>query len=178
MKSSNDFLKIAQIGKTVGIKGDLKLHIKSDFPEQFKEDCTFFISKNQTVKIERFNPKRSLIKFKGYDTIEDSSSLTNKFLYTTLDDTEKNCHLQKDEYFWFDLMGAKVEENGMILGVVENIERFEPNDFLIIKSDNSLVKDGFAKSFLIPYIERYIIDFDKENKIIHTRDTIDILKNS
>ena len=178
MKSSEKLLKIAQIGKTVGVKGELKLHIKSDFPEQFKKGNTFIISKEHTVEIERFNPKRSLVKFKGYDTIEESTSLINKFLYTTYEDTEKNCNLQKDEYFWFDLIGSKVVENGKILGTVENIERYEPNDFLIVKTDEKLVKENYPKTFLIPYIERYIIKFNKEEKTVYTKDAIEILKNS
>ncbi len=178
MKSKNDLLKIAQIGKTIGVRGELKLHIKSDFPEQFKKGNIFIISKDKTLKIEKFNPKRFVVKFEGYDTIEDASSLINKFLYTTYEDTQKNCSLKKDEFFWFDLIGSKVIENDNILGIVENIERFEPNDFLIIKSDKKFIDEGYSKTFLIPYIERYVIEFDKDKKIVYTRDTFEILKNS
>lgn len=178
MKSKNDLLKIAQIGKTVGINGELKLHIKSDFPEQFKKGNTFAVSRDKTLKIERFNPKRSIVKFEGYDTIDEASSLTNKLLYTTYDDTVKNCSLKKGEFFWFDLIGANVVEDEKILGEVDSIERFEPNDFLVVKTDKKYVDMGYAKTFLIPYIKRYILDFDKDKKIVHTKDTIEILKNS
>ena len=32
---------IAQVGKTHGLHGDLKLHLHTDFPEQFKAGYTF-----------------------------------------------------------------------------------------------------------------------------------------
>ena len=32
-----DKIYIAKLGKTVGLKGQQKLHIDSDFPEQFKK---------------------------------------------------------------------------------------------------------------------------------------------
>lgn len=32
-----DKIYVAKLGKTVGLKGDLKLFIDSDFPEQFKK---------------------------------------------------------------------------------------------------------------------------------------------
>lgn len=178
MKSSKDLIKVAQIGKGVGLKGELKLHIKSDFPMQFKKNNTFYLSKDKPLKIENFNAKRALVKFEGYDTPEEASALTNRFLYTTYEDTLKNCPLEKDEYFWFDLMGAKVTEGETLLGEVENIERFEPNDFLVVKTDDKLLLEGYPKTFLIPYIERYIVDFDKDKRVIHSKDALDILKNS
>mgnify|MGYP000951624045 CR=1 FL=1 len=40
---NSDIVKVATIGRCVGLKGYLKLHNKSDFPEQFKKGATFFI---------------------------------------------------------------------------------------------------------------------------------------
>ncbi len=171
-------IKIAQIGKTVGLKGELKLHIKSDFPEQFKKGGVFFISTDKSLTIENFSKKRSTVKFVGFNSKEDASSLTNRYLYTTKDDTYTNCNLKKDEYFWFDIIGAKVYEDSLLLGEVKSIERYEPNDYLFIKTSNELIEQGYPKEFLIPYIDRYILEFDKKNLIIKTKDTLDILKNS
>jgi len=37
---------------------------------------------------------------------------------------------------------------------------------------------GHAAKFLVPYIDRYIINFDKQERKIFTKDCIGILENS
>lgn len=177
MKKSN-LLKVAQIGKSVGLRGDLKLHLHTDFPEQFKKDEVFYINDSTTLIIENYNPQRGTVKFIGFNTKEDASALTNQFLYTTFEKSEKNCVLKDNEYFWFDMMEAKVFEDDLYLGEVTDIQRFDPDDFLVVETDVNLQKKSLPKQFLIPYIDRYIVDFDKENRILHTKDTFDILKSS
>ncbi len=175
----DDFiLQVAQIGKTVGLKGELKLHNKSDFPEQFKQGSNFLTSQKVKLTIQNYNQKRSLVKFVGYDNKDDASSLTNQFIFTDLKSTLKQCTLKKDEFFWFDVIGSKIIENNNILGEVISIERFEPNDYLLVKTDKSMSSLGHAIKFLIPYIDRYIINFDKQERKIFTKDCIGILENS
>ncbi len=174
----NKFIQIAQIGKTVGLKGELKLHIKSDFPEQFKKGNHFFTIDENILTIEKYNKNRSVVKFIEYDSKEDASVLTNQFLYSTIEKSRENCNLSKDEYFWFDIIGALIYDNEELLGQVISIERFEPNDFIIIKTNFKLVENGYPNQFMIPYIDRYILDFDKNKKIIYTKDAKGILENS
>ena len=66
MKTQNK-IYIAKIGKAVGLQGELKLHLDTDFPEQFKAGATFTLSNNQEVTIEHFNNKRGVVKFKDYN---------------------------------------------------------------------------------------------------------------
>ena len=62
---SDKLLHIATIGKAVGLHGDLKLHIKSDFPEQFVKGAKFFISKKRTIELSIVDMERGLIRIKG-----------------------------------------------------------------------------------------------------------------
>lgn len=178
MKSSDELLKIAQIGKSVGLRGFLKLHLHTDFPEQFKKNSIFYLSNKKEVVIEEYNHKRGIVKFAGFNDKESATILTNQFLYTTFEESQENCSLNEGEFFWFDLMDALVLDEDITLGKVVDIQRFEPNDFLIIKTDKKLLEKSLPKEFLIPYIERFIIKFDKENKTVHTKDTLELLKNS
>ncbi|MDO8260641.1 MAG: ribosome maturation factor RimM, partial [Candidatus Magasanikbacteria bacterium] len=50
-KQLSKLLHIATIGKTVGLKGDMKLHIQSDFPEQFKKGSSFFIDADASLTL-------------------------------------------------------------------------------------------------------------------------------
>lgn len=177
-QSSNKLLHIATIGKTVGLQGDLKLHIKSDFPEQFVKGAAFFISPKESITLSYVNLERGLIKIEGYQTPESAKKFTNKQLYTTYEKTKKECHLEEGEYFWFDIIGCKVLENEKVLGVVEEVERIAVSDYLSIKTDESLIAKGMAKKFLLPYQPPFILDTDINQKSIKVSGGLDILEAS
>lgn len=176
--NKNDLLHIATIGKTVGIKGDMKLHIKCDFPEQFKDGATFYINKNETVTLSEVNHERGLIKIAGINTPEDAKRFTNKKLFTTVEETKVNCHLEEGEYFWFDIMGCEIFEEGKLLGSVEEVERISVSDYLKVATNPELVKSGLPKNFLIPYHEPFVLDTDIDKKIITVSGAMDILEAS
>ena len=148
-------IPIAKIGKTYGVKGWQKLHLLSDFPEQFKPNTTFSSDKIE-LTIEKVDLKKGIVKFKGVDTPEDAKKLTNRLLYSTEEETKSNVKLKENEYFWFDIIGCNVMENGkwkmenkhLNLGKVIDIERADV-DYLVIKTDENLVKEGYPKRFLI-----------------------------
>jgi 16S rRNA processing protein RimM len=177
-KQYNNLLHIATIGKTVGIKGDLKLHIKSDFPEQFVKGASFFINEKETVTLSDVNHARGLIKLDGYTSPESARKFTNKKLYTTLERTRQECHLEDGEFFWFDIIGCSVVENGKILGIVQEVDRITVSNYLSVKTDETLIKEGFAKNFLIPFHEPFILKTDIDEKIITVSGAMDILEAS
>jgi 16S rRNA processing protein RimM len=170
-------LIVAYIGKTIGLKGQLKLRPQTDFLNQFKEGVKLEAG-DLTLEIESFDKARLLIKFVGYDTIDDARRLSTMPLSATIEQSRKNCELGTDEYFWFDIIGATIIENNETLGKVEDIERFPGGDYLSIITDETLVKRQFPKSFLIPYNDRYIVNFDTKTKTITTRGSKDILEAS
>ena len=47
----DELLEVAKIGKTIGLKGALKLHDKSDFPKQFKKGANFFLGTGEILEI-------------------------------------------------------------------------------------------------------------------------------
>ena len=171
-------LHIATIGKTVGIKGDMKLHIKCDFPEQFYNGASFFTNLKRDITLRDVNLKKGTIKIDGINTLEDAKKFTNAKIFTTKDETRKNCHLDKGEYFFFDLEDCEVYENSKLLGVVKEVERMASSNYLSIITDENLVKDGFAKTFLIPFIEPFKQSVDIDKKIITVSGGMDILEAS
>lgn len=156
----------------------MKFHIKSDFPEQFIKGVSFFISENESITLSEVNHERGLIKVLGYNSLEDAKKLTNKKLYTTIERTRDECHLEEGEYFWFDIEDCKVIENGEILGVVEEVDRISVTNYLNVKTDEALVKKGFAKNFLIPFTKPFTIKTDIKEKIITVSGAMDILEAS
>jgi 16S rRNA processing protein RimM len=168
---------IAQVGKTHGLRGDLKLHLHTDFPEQFQVGYSFKSSIGE-LKISRINLKRGTVAFNGYNTIESARRLTNVKLYSSIEETRERCKLNEGEHFWFDLEGCQVVEDGETLGVVEEIQRLADVDYLSINTDRGLVEEGFSKTFLIPNIPRYVLSIDIADKTISVQDGKEILKAS
>ena len=126
-------IEVAQIGKVVGLKGDLKLHDRSDFPEQFCPGATFFTATRTPLRIRTFDPASMQVSFEGYESRESARKLTNTVLYTTKEATRVQCELGAEEYFWFDIIGCAVVENEVCLGEVREIERIGPQDCLHVK---------------------------------------------
>jgi len=177
-KNRADRFLIAQIGKTHGLRGDLKLHLHTDFPEQFKVGYSFDSSIGR-LEVSRVNQKRGTIAFCGYDQdIDMAKPLTNVKLYSTIEETKERCRLREGEHFWFDLEGCEVVENGEVLGIVEQMQRFGDVNYMSVKTSKSLVDRGFVSNFLIPYIKRYVLRVDIDSKKIYVQDAKDILEAS
>ena len=173
-----DKIYIAKLGKTVGLKGQQKLIIDTDFPEQFKKNTKLTTDKKQELIIETYNTSSNVIKFVGIDSIEDAKKLTNRQLFVSSEDTRENCKLDAKQFFWFDMIGCTVKENEEILGTVIDIQRMPLSDYIMIETDSQLIEKGFATSFLLPYIDTYIISVDIKTKLIIAQDAKNILEAS
>ncbi|SFV60819.1 16S rRNA processing protein RimM [hydrothermal vent metagenome] len=168
---------IAQVGKTHGLHGDLKLHLHTDFPEQFRVGYSFDSSLG-LLEILRINLDRGIVAFKGYEGVDYAKKLTNAKIYATLEETKERCDLKEGEHFWFEVEGCNVVENGEVLGRVVEIQRLADVNYMFVETDKNLIDAGLAKTFLIPYIERYVLETDIEAKIVLCRDTKEILEAS
>ena len=167
-------IELAKLGKAVGLKGFLKLHILTDFPEQFKKGSVYE-TKAGKLTIEEINKDRTDVKFSGIDSREDASKLTNLVIQADKEESEKACVLDKDEYFWYDIIGLSVFENDIELGLVKEIERYPHEDHLLIFTSNNIEKEKKIKRFLLPYNKKTIIDVDLDKKIIAVSGALDIL---
>lgn len=174
---SNDKSLIAQIGRTIGLWGDLKFHLHTDFPEQFKIGKTYKSSRGD-LTISDINTKRGTIRFVGYESIDSAKKLTNVKIYANEEQTREDCELQEGQHFWFDVIGCTIKQEDVILGTVTDIQRMADTDYLAIKTDKVFIDQGMSKNFLLPYIDRYILRVDVEEKVVYTQDAKDILEAS
>jgi len=174
----NEFVEVALLGKTVGLKGFVKLHNKGDFPNQFKKNAMFYDKDGKELVVKSYNRTNDTISFYGFENIDSAKTLTNKIIYSTEEETRKNCKLKKGEFFYFDVIGCEIYENNQRLGEVEDIDAVGTNHLFLVKTDENLIAKGLEKSFYIPYIDVYIEKVDAENKKIYTKNAILILENS
>ena len=174
----NNQIYVAKLGKSVGLKGEMKIFIDSDFPEQFKKNATFLTNKGKHLTVKDFNESKGTILFKEIDNIDEAKKFTNQQLFTSQEDTKQNCKLEENQYFWFDLIGCSIFENNELLGSVVEIHRYPLGDYFEIKTANDLVINKFPKTFLLPYEKNYILNVDIQSKRIETKDAKPILENS
>lgn len=179
-----NLIEIAKLGRSVGVNGVLKCHLFTDFPEIFQKGIKLYAILNtpyqnlsHTLTLKTFDLKKHLIAFEEINSQEKAKALTNFVLFCTFEDTKKYCILQDEEFFWFDVIGCKVYEENQILGEVLDIQRIGNTDYLLIKTDATLSKN-FAKTFLIPYIEPFIIKTLINDKTIFTKNTKALLEAS
>lgn len=160
MQDSEKIL-IAKIQAHQGLNGWLKIYSYSESIEKFSKYKYFFVLKNK--KYIRLDVEDSLInksikiKFKNFNSREDSNDYIGKDIYISEDQLDK---LKENQFYWNDLIGLNVYlDNEEKIGVVTDMIETGSNDVLVIKGDNEI---------LIPYIfgesvKNVIIE---ENKII------------
>ncbi|EAI8429539.1 ribosome maturation factor RimM [Campylobacter upsaliensis] len=173
------FVLVAKIGRSVGLRGYLKLHNLSDFPSQFQKNLTFFTKNKRELVIKDYDKNRQSVLFYTYESLEKAKELVNLELYQSIEKTRELCKLKKDEFFYFDIIGCEVRDEQIILGQVQDILESGGGYLFEIKSDERLTAQGFSKIFFIPYIDKYILQIDIEKKqILCSNETFYILENS
>ena len=160
--------KVFQVGiisSTHGVRGEVKVFPTTDDMKRFKKLKEVLLDTGKetlTLEIEgvKFFKQFVILKFKGYDNIDDIVKYRGKSLFVPRENAVK---LQKDEYFIADLIGLKVvNEDGSFTGVLKDVMETGANDVYIVERE-----DG--KEVLIPAIKDCIlqVDFEKEQVLVH-----------
>ena len=155
--------QIGVITQTHGIKGEVKVFPTTDDVKRFKrlEKVTIDSGKKRfeaEIESVKFFKQFVILKFKGFDTIEDVQPYKQAKL---LVDREHAVRLRKDEYFVADLIGTKVvSDEGTELGVMTDVIETGANDVYVVENDKK-------EQILLPVIPDVVKKVDiKEKKII------------
>lgn len=155
-----DLLQVGAIAQTHGIHGEVKVFPMTDDVKRFKllKEIILDTGKEKmTLEIEsvKFFKQFAILKFKGFDSINDIERYKGKPLYVTRENAVK---LGKDEYFIADLIDIEVyDEDDGYLGVLTNVIETGANDVYEVKFE-----DG--RNVLFPAIKQCILNIDMENR--------------
>ena len=146
---------IGKLGKTRGLKGELKIIPLTDFEGRFDGLTKIFVG-GKLMKVESVNHigDEIFIKFAGVDNRESAKTLTNKFL--TLPRSQA-APLDEGEFYTFDIIGCEVFADEKNLGVVTAVLKTGSNDVFQVKGD---------KEILIPALKGVVKKIDVANKKI------------
>lgn len=153
-------LQVGVITSTHGVRGEVKVFPTTDDVKRFKrlKEVILDTGKEQLVlEIEgvKFFKQFAILKFKGYDNMDDVEKFRQKSLLVT----RKNAvRLSRDEYFVADLIDIHVfDENEKEIGVLTDVITTGANDVYEIKMAG-------GKEVLLPAIKQCILDVDVEGR--------------
>lgn len=155
-------LQVGAITSTHGIRGEVKVFPTTDDVNRFKKlkEVVLDTGKEQlTLEIQgvKFFKQFVILKFKGYDNINDIEKYKGKNLYVTRENAVK---LEEDEYFIADMIGSVVEdEEGKVLGTLKDVMQTGANDVYIVENEA-------GQELLFPAIKQCILNVDVEQQKI------------
>ncbi|MCI9361302.1 MAG: ribosome maturation factor RimM [Hungatella sp.] len=158
-------LRVGVITSTHGVRGEVKVFPTTDDRMRFKklEKVILDTGKEQkTLEIEhvKFFKNMVILKFKGFDNINDIEIYKGKDLLVTRDHAVK---LGPDENFIVDLIGLPViTDEGEELGTLKDVMQTGANDVYVVEREN-------GKDVLLPAIKQCIlnVDLEKEKITVH-----------
>ena len=151
-------LQVGVISSTHGVRGEVKVFPTTDDVKRFKrlKEVILDTGKEElTLEIEgvKFFKQFVILKFKGYDNINDIEKYKGKSLFVTRANAVR---LRRDEYFIADLQGLTVvDEEDKVLGTLRDVMETGANDVYIIA-----MADG--REVLVPAIKECILHVDVE----------------
>lgn len=145
-----DFMSVGKIGKTHGLKGEVKVFSLTDSLERFKKLKSVYID-GEIRKVEgcKLQAANAILKIEGIDSIEQAELYRNKYLMVKREDA---IELTEDSYYVADLLDCNVfEEGGEELGKVYDVLHTPGNDVYWVKG---------KKEVLIPVLKDIIVSID------------------
>ncbi|MDD3923599.1 MAG: ribosome maturation factor RimM [Erysipelotrichaceae bacterium] len=156
-----ELVRVGKIINTFGIKGEVKVHIITDFPDQrFQSGNRLYLNDSQGIRslvIEnvRYHKDNALILFEDINDINQVLNLKGLDLFVDKDQIQEldNGHYSND------LIGLNVYEGDEMIGEVIDVEFYPAHSILKVKTKDKLIR--------IPYVDAFIKDVDiKQKKVL------------
>ncbi|MCR2820743.1 ribosome maturation factor RimM [Lederbergia panacisoli] len=160
-----NWFNVGKIVNTHGIKGEVRVISKTDFPEERYSPGSLlylFLPKSKEpikliVKSHRTHKNFDLLTFENYSNISDVEMWKEGILKVS---EEQLNELSEGEYYFYEIIGCTVVTvDDEEIGIVKEILTPGANDVWVVKH-----KDG--KEFLIPYIDDVVINISTEDQRI------------
>ncbi|MDQ0155992.1 ribosome maturation factor RimM [Robertmurraya andreesenii] len=159
------WFNVGKIVNTHGIKGEVRVISKTDFPEERyapgNEIYLFMPGETEptplTIETHRVHKNFDLLTFKGYENMNEVEKMKGGILKIH---EGQLTELEDDEFYFHEIIGCLVfTTKGEEVGKVSEILTPGANDVWVIKG-----KGG--KEILIPYIEQVVKKVDVKEKVI------------
>ena len=157
-----DMLQVGVVTTTHGVRGEVKVFPTTDDSARFKKLKNVILDMGREkldmeITSVKFFKNLVILKFKGYDNINDVERFRQAKLLVTRDNAVE---LAENEYFIADLIGLKASsDEGEELGEITDVLQTGANDVYVIS------KEG-TPDLLVPAIKDCVVNVDVENGTI------------
>ncbi len=157
-----NLLRVGVISSTHGVRGEVKVYPTTDDVNRFKDLKNVILdSGRERMELEiqgvKFFKNMVILKFKGYDSIDDIEKYKGKDLLITRDQAVE---LGPDENFIVDLIGLRVvTEDGKEFGTLTDVIKTGANDVYEVKTAE-------GKEVLLPAIKECVLNVDLAQGLI------------
>ena len=150
-------LRVGVITSTHGVRGEVKVFPTTDDAKRFKTLKKVILDGREPLELSieqvKFFKNMVILKFKGYDNINDVETWRQRDLLITRDQAVE---LKEDEYFITDLICLTVvNEEEVVLGRVKDVLETGANDVYVVELTG-------GKELLLPAIKDCILNVDLE----------------
>lgn len=155
MPQDRDLATVAAVLRPHGLKGAVRLELRSDNPERFRKGARLLIVQGDRIRealVERFvdQGRYGIIKLSGVDSPEQAQELRGAELAVEAGDLPT---LPSGSYYTFEILGMEVRSTaGESLGRIVEIEAMPAGDVYRV--------EGAAGGFGIPAVGDIILEVD------------------
>ena len=162
MISEKDILQVGRTQKPYGIKGEIiVLFHKAEYAEL---DSEYYFLEIEGLPVPFFveeftfsNNVSARVKFADVNDEKSASRYVNLDVFLPREQVILEQEQDRDDWNWF-VGYAIVDQHGVNLGTIEEVEDSTQNILFIVKNDE--------REHLIPATDDFIAAIDEENKII------------
>ena len=153
-----DLLQVGVVTTTHGVRGEVKVFPTTDDSARFKKLKNVILDTGKEkldmeITNVKFFKNLVIVKFKGYDNINDVERFRQAKLLVTRDNAVE---LAEKEYFIADLIGLKASsDEGEELGEITDVLQTGANDVYVISKEGTL-------DLLVPAIKDCVVNVDIE----------------
>jgi 16S rRNA processing protein RimM len=162
--AAEELVAVAKAVRTRGLRGEIVAELLTDFPERF-EGLERLIAvgtdgSRTSLMLEEhwFQSGRVVLKFAGYDSIEESNALVG---YEFAVPESERVELAEDEFYDWELEGCRVETiEGEEVGTVREVLHTGGVEVLAIDDTKT------GREHLIPLADEICVEINVEQKLI------------
>ncbi|MFQ8601690.1 MAG: ribosome maturation factor RimM [Anaerovoracaceae bacterium] len=155
-------IKIGKIVNAVGLRGEVKVYNYSDSEEVYERTPEIY-AEDKLLKVENVRVQKNMVilKLSGIDDRNEAEAAKGVELYITESDLPE---LPEGVFYIRELIGMNVmeSEKDMFLGTVTDVIQNTAQDIFEVEQEN-------GKKILIPKVDEFILNIDKEQKTIYVK---------
>ena len=129
-------IDVGQIVNTHGLRGEVKVAPRTDYPEFFEEISGVYTDDETYFKITgiKYHKGSVILKLKGVNSVEEAEAMRQKVLYVPKSIFED---LPEGTYLVADIIGLEVRDESNVYGNITDVFQTGSNDVYTVEKKGS-----------------------------------------